>query len=228
MASVATGRQTLSGDLWSSIEDVYAAILAHPFVTGLTDGSLDRDAFRFYVIQDSLYLRDYAKALAVTGARAPAPADTEVFTRSALTAIAAERDLHEALLGELGIEAAEVATSAASPTNLAYTSYILRVVQGGSYADAVAAVLPCGWIYWEVGKELVTRGSTDPVYRRWIETYGGEEYAEGMREWLALTDRLGETLSEADRERAREIFVQASRYEWMFWDMGYRKEAWPV
>ena len=228
MASVATGRGALTQDLWSSIGGIYAAILDHPFLGGLTDGSLDRDAFRFYVVQDSLYLRDYAKALAVTGARAPEQADTEVFTRSALTAIAAERDLHEELLAELGIDAAEVDAAQPAPTNLAYTSYLLRVVQGGSYADAVAAVLPCGWIYWEVGKELLSRGSPDPAYGRWIETYGGEEYAQGMREWLELTDRLGGTLSATDRERAREIFVQASRYEWMFWDMGYRKEAWPV
>ena len=74
----------------------------------------------------------------------------------------------------------------------------------------------------------MSRGSPDPAYRRWLETYGGEEYAQGMREWLELTDRLGATLSATDRARGREIFVQASRYEWMFWDMGYRKEAWPV
>ena len=226
--ATAASAPVVTRDLWSSIEDLYAAILRHPFLTGLTDGTLERDAFRFYVIQDSVYLRDYAKALAITAGRAPGTADTEVFTRSALSALEVERELHATLFREMGIDPDEAAEASPAPTNLAYTSYILRVVQTGSYADAVAAVLPCGWIYWEVGKELVSRGSPDPVYRRWLETYGGEEYAESMREWLALTDRLGETLSATDLERVRDIFVQASRYEWMFWDMGYRKETWPV
>lgn len=111
---------------------------------------------------------------------------------------------------------------------MAYTSYLLRVAYGGSFAEGVGAVLPCYWIYSEVGKALLDSGSPNELYERWIETYGGEEFAEVVREVLALTDRIGEDLGGAERESVRSHFVTTSRYEWMFWDMGYRKEGWPV
>src|SRR5918992_4837035 len=121
--------QPLSVRLWAGIDDIYAAILAHPFIAGLTDGSLEREAFRFY---------------------------------------------------------------------------------------------------WEVGKTLLRRGSPDPLYRRCIETYGGEEFAAVVQAVLALADRLGPQLAPADEARMHERFRTTSRYEWMFWEMGYRREPWPV
>jgi thiaminase/transcriptional activator TenA len=96
------------------------------------------------------------------------------------------------------------------------------------FAEALGALLPCYWIYWEVGKALIERGSPDPLYRRWIETYGGEEFAAVVGAVLELTDRLGPGLGERERARVVERFVTTSRYEWMFWDMGYQRQQWPT
>jgi thiaminase (transcriptional activator TenA) len=218
---------SFTDELWDGISGTYDAILAHPFLTGLTDGSLPGSAFAFYVVQDALYLRDYARALAVVASRAPDAAATEMFARHAAEAIAVEQELHRSLLPELGIDAAAAAAASLAPVNLAYTSYLLSVAALGSYAEGVGAVLPCYWIYWEVGKELLRRGSPDPRYQRWIGTYGGEEFGDTVREVLAVTDSLGRSLSAGERQRVHECFRVTSRYEWMFWDMGYRMEAWP-
>ena len=121
---------------------------------------------------------------------------------------------------------ADAAESA--PTTLAYTSYLLATIRGGSYADGVGAVLPCYWIYGEVGKHLAGRGSPNPRYQRWIDTYGSEEFDAEVREVIAVTDTLGTELTNAGREHVRRHFRTSSRYEWMFWDMGYRRQAWPV
>jgi thiaminase (transcriptional activator TenA) len=220
--------QLLSARLWAEIEDIYDAILAHPFISGLTDGSLERDAFRFYVVQDAHYLREYARALSVAAARAPGEADIAMFSEHAAGAIAVERSLHESFFADFGLSEEEVAATPVAPTNLAYTSYLLASVYGGSFPEALGAVLPCYWIYWEVGKALLERGSPDPLYRRWIETYGGEDFAGVVRAVLALTDRLGPQLAPADEARMHERFRTTSRYEWMFWEMGYRRERWPV
>jgi len=115
----------------------------------------------------------------------------------------------------------ELSATPLCPSNLAYTSYLLSVAYGGSFAEALGAVLPCYWIYWEVGKALARRRSPEPLYQRWIDTYGGEEFAEIVRAVLALTDRLGMRMSEDEREAMTERFQVTSRYEWMFWDMGY-------
>jgi thiaminase (transcriptional activator TenA) len=219
---------SFSDELWQGIADVYDAILAHPFVTGLTDGTLPHDAFAFYVVQDVLYLQRYAQALAAVASRAPDTAGTEMFARHAADVIAVEQTLHGSLLAGLGIDPAAAGTAEPAPTTLAYTSYLLATVHGGSYAEGVGAVLPCYWIYWEVGKELLRRGSPDPRYQQWIGTYGGEQFGETVRGVLDIADRLGPGLAPAERTLVRRHFRTTSRYEWMFWDMGYRKQGWPV
>jgi thiaminase (transcriptional activator TenA) len=202
--------------------------LEHPFIRGLTDGSLDPSAFGHYLRQDALYLGRYAQALAVLGGRAPTGEDTAMFARHAAGAIEVERTLHESLLPDLGIDPASIATTEPAPTNLAYTSYLLAVVHSRSYAQGVAAVLPCYWIYWEVGKQLFKRGSPDPRYQRWIDTYGGDDFGAVVQEVLDATNRLAGGVTEVERDDMFEAFATTARYEWMFWDMGYRQERWPI
>jgi thiaminase/transcriptional activator TenA len=115
-----------------------------------------------------------------------------------------------------------------APACRAYSSFLLAAVYGGSFVEGLAAVLPCYWIYWEVGKALTERGSPHPLYRRWIETYGGEEFAVAVRAALAAMERAAERAAEGERRRAGELFATAARYEWLFWDMGHRQEAWPI
>ena len=222
------GAAALSTELWSGIGETYAEILAHPFIAELASGELRREAFRFYVIQDAHYLREYARALSIAAARAPGEPEIAMFNRHAAGAIEVERSLHEGFFRELGVGEEELAATPMAPTNLAYTSYLLAVAYGGSFPECLGAVLPCYWIYWEVGKELLERGSADPLYSRWIEVYGGEEFAEVVEAVIALTDRLGPELGESERERMGRHFRTTARYEWMFWEMGYRQERWPV
>jgi thiaminase (transcriptional activator TenA) len=214
--------------LWSSIAPTFDAIIAHPFVTGLSDGSLDPNAFAGYVAQDVHYLRTYARALALVAAKAPVLADTAMFARHAAEVFDVELALHGELLPALGLSVDAVDAAPVAPTTLAYNSYLLATTYGGSFADGLAAVLPCYWIYAEVGAELLARGSTDPRYQRWIDSYGGEEFTATVTEVLALADRIGPTLTPDDEAAARAHFVTTSRYEWMFFDAAYRREQWPV
>jgi thiaminase/transcriptional activator TenA len=219
---------TLSSELWDSNADIYEAILSHPFITGLTDGTLPEAAFAHFIVQDAVYLRDYARALAVVASRAPDPPAMQMFARHAADAVAAELDLHSALLPELGISPAEAETAEPTPACLAYTSYLLATTRGGSYAEGIGVVLPCYWIYWEVGKELVRRGSPDPRFQRWIDTYSGDEFAVVARDVIAEADRVGAFLSGAERAVVARHYRRTSRYEWMFWDSAYRQESWPI
>jgi thiaminase/transcriptional activator TenA len=139
-----------------------------------------------------------------------------------------EKTLHESFFKEFGLSPQAVAATPLSPTNLAYTSYLLAIAHGGPFHEAVAALLPCYWIYWEVGKTLERSGSRDPLYARWIGTYAAEEFGSVVREVLACVDALAADLREPERDRMTRHFVTTSRYEWMFWDMGWRREAWPV
>ncbi|MFD0529297.1 TenA family protein [Kitasatospora arboriphila] len=180
------------------------------------------------MVQDSHYLRDYARALAVCAARAPHEADVRAFADDAVGALAAEQEMHGEFLTAFGESAEQAAAEPVLPTTLAYTSYLLATVHGGSFAEAVAAVLPCYWIYARVGEELLAKSSPDPLYAKWIATYGDEAFQSVVRRVLDLTDRLGEEISPAERRRAVRHFSTTSRYEWMFWDAAWRGETWPV
>jgi thiaminase/transcriptional activator TenA len=220
--------ESITQTLWNSITPIYKAILDHPFLRGIADGTLDEKAFRFYVVQDAHYLRDYARALSICSARAPREDDILMFAQHASGAIEVERSLHESFFADFGLSDEDVAAEPVAPTTLAYTSYLLATAYGGDFSDALAAVLPCYWIYWEVGKELSRTASPNPLYQRWIDTYGGEEFGSIVTEVLELTDRVGSSASEMQRSRMRSHFITTSRYEWMFWDMGYSQEQWPT
>jgi thiaminase/transcriptional activator TenA len=219
---------SFTGELWQGSTGIYRAIMAHPFLEGLADGSLPAGSFAFYVVQDALYLQDYARVLATVASCAADSAHTEMFARHAASVVSVERQLHDSLLADLGLDPAVVDAAEPAPTTLAYTSYLLAAARCGSYAEGVAAVLPCYWIYREVGRELQRRGSPDPRYQRWIDTYGGEEFDAEVREVLTAADQLGPGLAAAERARAHQRFRASSRYEWMFWDMGYRQQTWPL
>jgi thiaminase (transcriptional activator TenA) len=214
--------------LWQAIQPIYAAILQHPFLRGLTDGSLPRPSFEFYAVQDALYLREFARALSIAAARAPHDDWIIMFDEHAAGALKVERALHESFFKDFGLTPAAVAATPLAPTNVAYTSYLLAVAYGAPYHETVAALLPCYWIYWEVGKELERMGSPDPLYRRWIGTYASEEFGAVVRAVLEATDRIAEGRPSRERQAMEHHFVTTSRYEWMFWEMGYRREAWPL
>jgi thiaminase/transcriptional activator TenA len=219
---------SFSQQLWSHGAATYAEILQHPFLTGLTDGTLPRAAFRYFVIQDSHYLRAYARALALVSARATDPQAVALFARHASEAIEVEQDLHGSLLAGLGLDPAEVDRAGSGPTTTAYASYLLAVCATGTFAEAVAAVLPCYWVYRDVGRELLSRSSPDPLYAQWIGTYGAPEFDAVVASVLAVTDALGDDLGGSERRRCQTHFATTTRYEWMFWDAAYRQLAWPI
>ncbi|MEJ2861964.1 thiaminase II [Actinomycetospora flava] len=217
-----------SDELWDAGAGIYDRVRAHPFLTGLSDGTLPHGAFRHFVVQDAHYLRGYARALAVLAARAPTEADTVMFSQHAAGAIAAEQEMHAELADALGLSTADAGVVPVAPTTTAYTSYLLATCHGGSFAEGLGAVLPCYWIYARVGEALLEGSSPDPLYARWIATYGGEEFQAVVDAVLAVTDRVGPTLGDVERARVREHYVTTCRYEWMFWDAAWRQEEWPV
>lgn len=227
-APISAPARSFTADLWTAAEPIYDAILAHPFLRGLTDGSLPEEAFRFYVKQDSLYLREYARCLALASAKAPTGHWCEMFAAHAQSALNVERSLHEAYFASWGLSTEAVMQTSPTPTTTAYTSYLLRVAGTATFEELIGAILPCYWIYWEVGKQLVQQGSPHAVYQRWIDAYASEQFANAVQRVLDAADRSTADLPEGRLAQIRQHYVTASRYEWMFWDAAYRLEDWPV
>lgn len=217
-----------TSELWQEVTPIFAAILAHPFINGLVNGSLERESFKFYAVQDALYLKEFARALSLLAAKAPTEEMIIMFNQHAAGALQVERALHESFFRDFGLSEDVVRATPMAPTTLAYTSYLLAVAYSRPVYEVVAALLPCYWIYWEVGQELRAKGSPDPLYQRWIETYGAEEFGQLVEAVLQVTDQMADSLDSQGRQAMKRHFLITSRYEWMFWEMGFRREAWPV
>ena len=219
---------TFSDHLFQRIEHIYHRILGHPFLKGLTDGSLAEEAFQFYAIQDALYLREFARGLSVLAAKAPLDDSSIMFNEHAKNVIVVERALHGSFFETWKLSSQDIYNTPMAPNNVLYTSYLLRVAYERPFYEGLGAFLPCYWIYWEVGKTLEAQGSPVPIYQQWINTYAGDAFADVVKQVLALSNNVADTLTERQREQTAGHFVMTSRFEYMFWDMAYRQQAWAI
>ena len=202
---------------------------SHPFVQEIGNGTLDQEKFRFYMVQDYLYLIDYAKVFAVGAMKAT---DVEMMGKFAALlngTLNTEMDLHRKYAARFDITEQELENAKPSPIVLAYTHYMLHVSQNGSLAEVVAALLPCAWSYREIGKELAEiPGALDhPLYGDWVRMYASEEFGELTTWCIELMDETAEGKPESELVRLEEIFLNTTRYEYMFWDMAYTQQMWP-
>ncbi|MBI3327459.1 MAG: thiaminase II [Nitrospinae bacterium] len=209
-------------------QPIWEAILAHPFLKELGGGSLRREQFLYFIRQDYLYLFDFARVLCLGGSKAEDLDTLEMFAQHAANTVAVERAMHSLFAQRLGLSLDELAKTERTPTTQAYTRHLLAVAREGTLAEIVAAILPCYWIYWEVGLYLCKCQPTEPIYQEWINAYGSEVFAKLVRQQWDLVDRLGTRAPAHERARMTAHFIVSSRYEYLFWDDAYRLARWPV
>ncbi|MCA1053877.1 thiaminase II [Rossellomorea aquimaris] len=218
---------TFSTELRQIVSDIWEASFLHPFVKGIGDGSLPLEKFRYYVLQDAYYLSHFSRVQALGAAKAP-----DIHTTSRMAAHAqgtneAEMSLHETFSLKLGITPEERKRFKPAPTAYAYTSHMYRAAQFGGLGEIIAAILPCYWLYHEVGERLKCCSPEEPIYREWIAAYGGEWFGELVKEQINRLDKLAEKATDEERDRMKELFTISSMYELQFWEMAYSHEKWP-
>ena len=217
-------------DLERKAEPIRRAILHHPFVVGVGDGTLEVERFKFYVRQDYVYLVDYSRVLAMAAARAPDLETMSWFARLLHETLNTEMELHRGYCAEFGITSAELEDTRAAPTTLAYTRFLLNVAHQGSYPELMAAFLPCQWGYWEIGDYLSRRGEPQqaPLYAKWIRMYADPQF-KALANWVrSLAGQLATGLAPEQLAKVENAYLTSLRYEYMFWEMSYNQEVWPV
>lgn len=202
--------------LWAAGGETWHQILDLPFVRALGDGTLDEDLFSFYLDQDALYLRDYSRALATLSARADTAEAQVHWAAGAHEAIAAESQLHEGWLAN------RARLGGPSPITMGYTNFLRAFTAGEDYVVGAAAILPCYWLYEEVGAVLSSQNHADHPYAEWLSLYGGEEFAADVARSLAEVERAFEAASPAQRVRAARAYLSACVYEREFFDQAHR------
>lgn len=211
-------------------QPIWDAQMKHPFVKALGKGTLPAKKFQYYILQDARYLEELARVFALGAQRANDPDTALRFAKLVEETIVVERGLHETYGKQWKITAKGMRNTPLSPTNYAYCRHMRSVAQTGTLAELTVVALPCAWVYCVVGQHLLSKGNPSPKhpYRNWLLLYGSPEFAE-VTQWMrALVDHEAKTAGKAEKDRMIESFLISSRYEWMFWDMAWREEQWPV
>lgn len=217
-----------SDRVWQATSPLRGAIHALPFNRELAEGTLSQERFQFYIVQDALYLDQYARALAIAGARGPDAAALRAFSQYALGAIDVERQLHDRYLTEFGVDPESLASAEPAPDCLGYTSFLMATAYHEPWDVLVAALLPCFWLYWDVGTTIAKTTAPDNPYRAWIDTYADAGFGDAVRAVIATTDRAAALASDTVRDRMATAFTRSCQYEWLFWDGAYHRRSWPL
>lgn len=213
--------------LLDASKEIWAGYHAHPFVRGIADGTLEREKFQYYMVQDYLYLMDYAKVFTIGVAKSQDMEAMRLFTGYVSQILEVEMGIHRGYMQRLGIsldkaEKAEEASVALD--NLSYTSYMLRVAYEEGPGEIAAAILSCALSYEVIAKEMVQSypSCMDHLfYGEWVRGYTDSGYAEANQKLINLIERLTIDYSETQMQRLEEIFIACSRYEEAFWDMSW-------
>ncbi|MBK5721168.1 thiaminase II [Dysgonomonas sp. Marseille-P4677] len=212
-----------SEEAWNAAKPIYEKILQQPFINGLIDGSLEYDKFIFYIQQDALYLADYGKVLTAIASKLNDPEHISAFLHFAGESMLVEKALHATFLK------GQSKDNNMSPACLLYTSFLLKQLANAPVEVIVAAVLPCFWIYKEVGDYILAHQiKGENPYQTWIDAYGGDDFEKSVNMAISICDQLADKCTEEQRQAMTDAYVMCSKMEWLFWDSAFRLEKWPV
>ena len=205
-------------------EHILQQIKEHSFIKELMDGSLPKEVFYFYINQDTFYLSEYKKVLAEIGIKCAEENDTQFYLDAATGIINVEKALHQNFLKD------QATSKQASPTCELNISYVSRLAHSRSLEEGLAAVLPCFTIYQQVGDYILEnqQNKVENPYQDWINTYGGEAFANSVRSAVAITSKHAARADAELIEKMNQAFEKASKLEWMFWDSAYKQEPWKI
>lgn len=214
--------------LYNSTTTIWEEWFRHPFIKGIGEGKLAVDKFTFYLLQDAIYLIEYAKVFAIGVIKAN---DLHVATKLSQTQtsiLQVERNLHRSYMKTFGLSDADIQRAQPSCVTVSYTNYMLSKAMSGSLLEVVAVILPCMWGYREIGKHLVENYAhrEGNLYKEWIDMYSSDDFTQETFYFIGLMNQLAAGRSKADLAHAEQLFIHTSRFESLFWDMAYYKKEW--
>lgn len=208
---------------WEQSNYIYEEIIKMPFIESLIKGTLPLDRFQFYIEQDSIYLAHFGRTLSLIAARANDTGHVLDFIRFAEGAIVVENALHAGYFKQFEIEG----KASISPTCHHYTSFLLSTASLAQVEVAMAAVLPCFWIYKKVGDYIYQQKQVqNNPYQTWIDTYAGEDFGILVAKAIGICDTVAEQCTPQQQNKMLVAFEKACHLEWQFWHSAWRLERW--
>lgn len=213
---------------WQDNQHIYKKILAMPFNQELKNGTLRQDIFRDYMIQDAHYLEGFSRCLAAAAAKAQTTEQMAILSSSSYGAIIEEHSLHQTYLKEFSISEEEYNNTEPSPICELYISYLTKLAYQAPFEVALAGLLPCFHIYYEVGLWMAKNPTENNPYQGWVDAYSGAEFEESVQKAITIINDAANRASPDIVDKMHQAYTKASKLEWMFWDSAYRQAQWPL
>lgn len=214
----------MTEQLIKATQDIWQQYGEHPFVKGIENGTLDKEKFRYYIIQDYLYLVEYAKVFGIGLAKAKSAETAKLFSDYIHQLTESEMDIHRGYVAKLNIIRSELDSMPIAFDNLSYTSYMLRVAYEEGETEILAAILACAYSYEVIACNMV-KNNPDSVnhsfYGDWVKGYSAQSYSKENRYLIDMLEKMTETYTEKQKQHIVDIFVACSRYELNFWNMAW-------
>lgn len=207
--------------LWSKMSRVFEEIAEHPFNVELSNGELNEERFAFYLSQDAYYMMERSRAFALIANRFDSPIYIEQFLKFAQGSILAEQELHTNFL----VPDYDLTVFEPTLACMAYTKYLIAMAATASLEEAVAATLPCFWIYRELGQQLANNTAGNNPYQIWINSYLTEEFLKETDQLIVILDEMASCCSKSGLLKMEKAFEQGMRLEWHFWQDAYEMKT---
>ncbi|GAB6169521.1 thiaminase II [Clostridium carnis] len=214
--------------LFEEVEEIWEGYLNHPFVEEIGKGILNKDKFKYYLIQDYLYLKEYAKVFCIGVVKSRTMKEMKFYYDSIKGTMEDETAVHIKYLEGFGVKPIEAEKCEYNLVTSSYTSYMQGIALTGDIKEIAIAVMPCTWSYNYIGnklKEQYLENLEDNFYKDWIEVYGSKEFDEFTNNWIDYINELCSNIEDYEKEKLRDIFIKASKYEMEFWNMAYQERT---
>jgi len=215
---------SFSEQLRAEAKPIWDKIFGHPFLQEIKAGTLPLEKFQYYLAQDYLYLEGFARTVAMALAKSPDAKTLEELSHRVLTPV--ERPLHHKLMEAAQVTYADIDRIGRSPSNTAYVNHMIKTASLYGLGPTAAALLPCPWTY-HLLKDAVG-ASEHPIYSQWSAFYIAGLLQNSVDAWRGFVDSAAKQANPQELEAMRDAFLTSSRYEYLFWEMAYNREQWPV
>ncbi len=214
----------LTEKLYESAKDIWTQYLSHPFIREMAEGSLPVEKYRYYMLQDYAYLRDYIKIYAILISKSNDFKEIEFLCDSMMATLRETSRVHVPYMKQLGITEQSIREVVPHIENSSYTHYMICESQSRDILCGLVALLNCSWTYAYIAEHITEQypyAVKHKIYGSWFAGYTCDDYRDTNQALIDIVDRMSAKINEDETRTLCEIFTKCSMYELKFWNMAY-------
>ena len=213
---------TIMQEALKETQEIWDKCVASPFVQELKTGVLPMEKFKEYMIQDSIYLKHYARIYGQAIYQASTLRDIQMYYSVLSFVNDTESEVRLSYLKQFGMTDDDIEFIMPLPENQNYIDFMVDSAESGNSLEILMAVLPCmlsySYVFKKIGSEPMIK---DSQYYDFISDYAGAEMETICQQWSDFADEKCQHITDTEKTKLLAIFKKGSLLELDFWKMAY-------